>query len=80
MAATPLTTPLPTGTQVFTVGTFYPAEVVSSEVGTAPFLKVPMRRSVVRWTESIPAAGVVKGETDVMFEFQGRVSRFCVSS
>ncbi|MEU7323392.1 hypothetical protein ABZ682_22995 [Streptomyces griseoviridis] len=80
MTTTPITTPLAAGTQVFTVGTFYPAEVVSSEVGTGKFLKVPMRRSVVRWTEDIPAAGVVKGETDVMVELQGRVSRFCVSS
>ncbi|MFF4147161.1 hypothetical protein ACFY0A_38935 [Streptomyces sp. NPDC001698] len=73
-------TPLAPGTKLATIGTFYPAEVVTSEVGTAPTTKAPMRKTVIRWTESIPAAGVHKGETEVWVQIAGRTPRFIVTA
>ncbi|MEU6928969.1 hypothetical protein AB0A05_07375 [Streptomyces sp. NPDC046374] len=76
----PFTTPLAPGTKVAAIGTFWKAEVVTSEVGTSKFSKKPMRKSVIRWTEDVPAAGIRKGETTVWVHVQGRTPAYIVTA
>ncbi|MFE7214590.1 hypothetical protein ACFU93_32540 [Streptomyces sp. NPDC057611] len=74
-------TPLAPGTKLATVGTFYPAKVVTSEVGPAKFFKGRLvRKTVIRWTASIPAAGVREGDTEVWAHIEGRFPRFVVTA
>jgi hypothetical protein len=75
MATTTVLAPLATGTKVATIGTFYRAEVVTSEI-----TERGNRKSVIRWTESIPAAGVRKGEEQVWVQVPGRTPRFIVTA
>ncbi|MFF5968239.1 hypothetical protein ACFY64_31850 [Streptomyces collinus] len=73
--------PLAPGTKIATVGTFYPAEVVTSEVQPAKF--VPgrqVRKSVIRWTESNPLAGIRAGDEEVWAHIEGRFPRFVVTA
>ncbi|MEU2264985.1 hypothetical protein ABZ568_00725 [Streptomyces olindensis] len=79
MAATALT-PLAPGTKVFTVGTFYEAEIVTSEIVPGRFNKGPVRKSVIRWTVDVPAAGIRKGEEQVWVHIPGRTPRFVVGA
>lgn len=67
--------PLRAGTKLATIGTFYPAEVVSSEVTPRGH-----RKSVVRWTDSNPAAGIRAGETEVWVQVVGRTPRFVITA
>lgn len=79
--APPPFAPLAPGTNIATVGTFYPAEVVSSEVITHGITgKSVVRKSVIRWTKSIPAAGVYEGDEQVWVHIQGRPTNFFITA
>ncbi|MFE6021614.1 hypothetical protein ACFQ6O_34440 [Streptomyces sp. NPDC056441] len=67
--------PLAPGTEVATIGTFYRAEVVSSEI-----TERGSRKAVLRWTEDIPAADVRKGEEFIWVQVPGRTPHFIVTA
>ncbi|MEU2487065.1 hypothetical protein ABZ593_20960 [Streptomyces sp. NPDC012617] len=68
-------TPLAVGTKIATIGTFYPAEIVSSEITDRGH-----RKSVIRWTESNPLARITKGDEQVWVQVAGRTPRFIVTA
>jgi hypothetical protein len=72
-AAAPAFKPLATGTKVASIGTFYPAEVVTSEITERGH-----RKTVLRWTENNQLAGIRKGEEFVWVAILGRTPRFIV--
>jgi hypothetical protein len=78
MAAT--LTPLATGAKVFAIGTDWEAEVVTSEIVPGRFHKGPLRKSVLRWTVDVPAAGIRKGEEQVWVQIPGRTPHFVVAA
>ncbi|MER6632222.1 hypothetical protein ABT301_29080 [Streptomyces sp. NPDC000987] len=73
MAAT--LTPLATGTKVFAIGTDWEAEVVTSAITERGH-----RKTVLRWTVDVPAAGIRKGEEHVWVQVAGRTPRFIVAA
>ncbi|MFF0092710.1 hypothetical protein ACFYSF_22495 [Streptomyces canus] len=73
--------PLAPGTKLATVGTFYPAEIVTSEVQPARFHKGRMvRTSVIRWTEDNPLADIREGDEEVWAHIEGCTPRFVVTA
>ncbi|PWI04800.1 hypothetical protein DIZ27_43140 [Streptomyces sp. NWU339] len=72
--------PLATGTKVCAIGTDWEAEVVTSELAPARFHKGHLRKSVLRWTVDVPAAGIRKGEEHVWVQIPGRTPRFIVTA
>jgi hypothetical protein len=69
----PALKPLAAGTKVASIGTFYPAEVVTSEI-----TEHGRRRTILRWTEDNPLAGIRKGEEFIWLTVPGRTPRFIV--
>ncbi|MEH0579085.1 MULTISPECIES: hypothetical protein [Streptomyces] len=68
-------TPLATGTEVYGIGTDWAAEVVTSEVTARG-----NRKTVLRWTVNVPAAGITKGAEHVWVQVPGRTPRFIVTA
>ncbi|MFE7965376.1 hypothetical protein ACFU0X_20470 [Streptomyces cellulosae] len=71
--------PLAAGTRVFTIGTFYEAEVVTSQLVRSARLGWIVR-TTVRWTKSIPAARVFEGDETTYTIMPGRTPRFIVGA
>jgi hypothetical protein len=67
--------PLAAGTEVAKIGVFYTAEVVTSEITERGH-----RRTVLRWTENVPAAGVRQGDEFTWVHVAGRTPRFIVTA
>ncbi|WP_086859780.1 hypothetical protein [Streptomyces milbemycinicus] len=67
--------PLAPGTEVATIGTFYMAEVVTSEITERGH-----RRTVLRWTEDHPWHGIRKGDECTWVHIAGRTPRFIVTA
>ncbi|GGZ23455.1 hypothetical protein GCM10010387_15790 [Streptomyces inusitatus] len=72
---TPVLTALAVGTEVATIGTFHLAEVVSSEI-----TERGNRKTILRWTESIPAASVIKNAETVWAQVPGRTPQSIVTT
>ncbi|MFD0035555.1 hypothetical protein ACFVJK_46780 [Streptomyces sp. NPDC127172] len=69
----PALKPLAAGIKVASIGTFYPAEVVTSEITDRGH-----RKTILRWTEDNPPAGIRKGDEFVWVTIAGRTPRFIV--